>query len=155
MTNLYRAHSIIKDFQYAERVFYDISVAWCVTERKTPVMPYEIGIKNYKRKEVTTYGETALNELFTFKEVLALCTFLFKEKKLECQIEEAELPMCKECARCYQLNNEPDVEGCINVYETPGYNLPIKVTGYFTVAGSWAEQMTSETQLKSFSECWN
>jgi len=155
MTNLYRAHSIIRDFQYADCVFYDVSVVWCVTERETPVIPYENGINNYNQKGDTTYEETALNEHFTYREALALCTFLFEEKKIECRVEEAELPICKYCVRCYHLNKGYDAEGCIDLHERPGYDLPIKVTGYFTVTGSWAEQMTSETQLKSFSECWN
>lgn len=132
LPKVYHVTSILKEWHN----YKEVPFSWFLIDRKKPLIPYEKGIKNYKKGNV--YQESAIDELFTKQEAKRLVAYLEKEHKddtLKISIDEQKLPIA----------NNILAYGCIPVGgmndfymldKEKNYNLPFKVWGYFDLRNS-------------------
>lgn len=141
MIKLFKASSIVNNFKHRGGIYTKVPFMWFVRNRDNPVIPYEKGISDYKKRsneKHKSYQEEALDELFTEEEVEALMGYLLKSYDTDCHIEEVNLPIDSNCGGWGVLA----VGGETDFYmlsKTDDYNLPFETWGYFDVR--WAKTL--------------
>ncbi len=129
MTRLYRARTILDEFEGHEKV----PVAWYVCDRTDPIAPYEELIEGYDGKN--PYTEDAVDECFTAEEVEALRRYLKEHYGDDIEVEEVPLPVPSNLGGYEALGIKPfSGEGNINLHAKEGYSLPFRVRGFFDLS---------------------
>ncbi len=134
MSELYSVHSLIRGFAYHGQTYEEVSVAWFAVERQAPPAPYGQAIQDYGRlaKGEKAFPEEYVDELFSRAEAEALKRHLDRRREVTTFIEAVELPVLANASGCRRL---PRGKGSdfIGLFKEPGYPLPFKVEGYFSV----------------------
>ena len=123
---LFSAHSIADEYCG----YNDVKFNWFNTDRTTPVAPYESLIEGYEPTNGLSYAEGCVNELFTKHEVELLRVFLKRSHNSELHVKAVDLPISSRVAGYSAMA----VGGGTDFYmldQTPGYDLPFRVHGYF------------------------
>jgi hypothetical protein len=162
---------------YEGKDYDGVTIKWFVYDRKKPVIPYEIGIQDYveepsddeellyEEDEIDlsseengigkTYAQEALDELFTREEADMLQKYLIK-KGMKCEIEERELPLSSITCGYLGFYDAAGVsmEGIVEIYSEPEYNLPFKVKGFYSMdsSPSWKTCVFGSYFMKAFLE---
>lgn len=134
MTELYSVHSLVRGFAYEGTAYEEVKITWFVSDRQTPLAPYESAIMDYDQmaEKDRAFPEEYLNEQFSRQEAEALKKHLDRRPEVTTRIEAVELPVMANASGCRRLprGNGNDF---IGLYREKGYALPFKVEGYFSV----------------------
>lgn len=136
---LFSARSVMKEYFFRGNLWRKLPMYWFVHERKTPVFPYHLVIKDYRKgkDKMHLYPEDAINELFTEKEINAFSMYLQKAYQLDCEINEVELPI--EFNRMGHVGIPIDsITDWYQIHLEDTYYLPFKVNGFFRT--TWIEE---------------
>lgn len=142
MTRLYRAHSILDNFCGCD----DVRIDWFVRDRQAPPAPYEEVIANYHELGVGEsspercfergYTQACIDELFTAAEIEELRAYLAEAHETELFVEEVELPIEGPMVPTGGLSIA-GMTGSIPLVTEAGYNLSIRVWGYYDLRLCW------------------
>lgn len=134
MNELCSVHSLIRGFAYQGQTYEEVKVSWFVVARPAPPAPYAQAIQDYGQlgDKERTFPEEYVNELFSRGEAEALKRHLDRRRDVTTFIESVELPVLANASGCRRLprGNGNDF---LALFKEPGYPLPFKVEGYFSV----------------------
>jgi hypothetical protein len=129
---LYRALST-GGFVKGESSYEDVLFHWYCLERADPVVDYAEAIAGYEQMDENLRRpfERFVDRHFTEEEVVELGAYLAERYGLEVRSERVELPV-KDRGFLFEEGSEVIYE-FLELSERPGYSLPFKVWGYFTL----------------------
>lgn len=130
MVRLFRAWSVVDNYQGQDRVKFD----WFVAGRQIPVGSYEELIDNYNEQDREAWcDQLLLNEFFTEVEIMELKDYLLNTHQLGVQVEEVSLPI-RSGGLSHGLQLINGVNGFYSLADEAGYNLGVAVLGQFEMA---------------------
>lgn len=134
MNELYSVHSLIRGFAYQGQTYEEVKVAWFVAERQAPPAPYEQAIQEYAQlpERERAFPREYVDELFRREEAEALKRHLDGRRNVATFIEPVELPVLANTSGCRRLPRGGGND-FLGLFKEPGYPLPFKVEGYFSV----------------------
>jgi hypothetical protein len=129
---LYRAHSTGR-FVKGDSIYEDVLFHWYCLERAVPAVDYPAAIAGYEQmdEELRRPFERFVDRHFTEDEVVELGAYLAERYGLDVRSERIELPV-KDRGFLFEEGSAVIYE-FLELSERPGYSLPFKVWGYFTL----------------------
>ncbi len=127
MTSLYKAWSVINDYQGRDQVI----IHWFVVGREEPIAPYEQLIIGYgSQYDGIHYDRLYVNELLIGDEVEELNKYLKLKHNTEAYTEEVPMPVERGILShsLLLISGEP---GFYCLADEEGYNLSMSIMGYF------------------------
>lgn len=131
---LFRAHST-GTFVKGDSIFEEVDFHWYCLERDRPPVAYSEAIAGYEAMDEALRRpfERFVDRHFTEEEVDALRIYLDSRYGLGIESERVALPV-RERAFLFEEGSGV-IYDFLELSERPGYTLPFKVWGYFTLQG--------------------
>lgn len=130
---LFSAYSI-GQIEHRDILYHHVCIHWYCLERTEPPAPYDRLIAEYDRlpPRIRQFMETEVNRYFTESEVQALRQFLATRYRLAVVAEEISIPAVG--AGAFRRDGADEVFHFLELDRGEGYDLPITVWGYYTLA---------------------
>ena len=107
-------------------------------ETRKPLVPYEVGIKNYD-SDSDSLKEYSLLSLFSEDEAQKLVSYLKEKEGLEAETVEVELPI--DSISPWLGEMDPELQGFMGVSENMCFYMELRLAAYFDIRDSakWKE----------------
>jgi hypothetical protein len=129
MQKLYHVNSLVPEFHG----YKNVDLHWFVCKHERPLgLSYSELITGYDQIDPSdrAYPESAVDEMFTFKEATALLAWLKKHRRAQHSLKQAELPIKRNTmgVSCIAVGGLQDF---LMVWESEDWDLPFQAEAYF------------------------